>query len=251
MKDAEDLARYQDNFIAAAFDATTAAMMVQPGFAVYRNTLLKGCVDNLAANFPTVMRLVGEQWFRAAALEYARAEPPVSVSLFDYGATFPSFLADFAPAAELPYLATVARLDRLWIECHTAADALPLAAEDLAALAPEALGASCLHPHPATRWLLSEHHPAGAIWIANREQREFISSATWRGDSILLTRIDNTVQWRLIDAGTTAFLDACLCGDTLQAAAMQGLSLQPELDVAATLGMLLQAGALITLPESP
>lgn len=251
MKDVEDLARYQDDFIAAAFQDAEAPIPAQPGFAVYRNTLLKGCVDNLAANFPTVMRLVGEHWFHAAALEYARAEPPTSVSLFDYGATFPAFLADFAPAAELPYLATVARLDRIWIECHTAADALPLSAEDLAALAPEALGATCLRPHPATRWLSSDHHPAGAIWIANREQREFVSSAIWRGDSMLLTRIDNAVQWRLIDAGVTAFLDACLCGDELQAAAMHGRSLQPDLDIAATLGMLLQAGALITLPESP
>ncbi|EEF24217.1 conserved hypothetical protein, partial [Ricinus communis] len=145
----------------------------------------------------------------------------------------------------------VARLDRLWIECHTAADAQPLSAEHLATLAPEALGATCLRPHPATRWLTSDQHPAGAIWIANREQREFVSSAIWHGDSVLLTRIDGAVHWRLIEAGVTAFLDAGLCGDALEAAAMHGLSLQPDLDIAATLAMLLQAGALTTLPESP
>jgi hypothetical protein len=44
-------------------------------FKVYRNTVLKGCVDALAANFPTVLRLVGEDWFRAAALIHVCAEP--------------------------------------------------------------------------------------------------------------------------------------------------------------------------------
>jgi hypothetical protein len=251
MNELEDLARFQDDFVELAFGgapaastlAAVTAMSAQAGFAVYRNTLLKGCVDNLAANFPTVMRLVGEPWFRAAALEYAGGEAPTSVSLFDYGTTFPAFLARFPPASELPYLADVARLDKMWVECHIAADALALSAADLAALAPEALGATVLPPHPATRWLSSDQHPAGAIWIANREAREFVPPSPWGGDSVLLTRIDNAVHWRPIDAGAAAFLDACARGEPLQEAAAHALSSRPDLDVAATLAMLLQAGA--------
>jgi hypothetical protein len=33
----------------------------QPGFAVYRNTVLKGCIDALQANYPTVHALVGDR----------------------------------------------------------------------------------------------------------------------------------------------------------------------------------------------
>ncbi|TFW17442.1 HvfC/BufC N-terminal domain-containing protein, partial [Duganella callida] len=132
MNDLRELAAYQDDFIAAVYGAAPlsgvlAAIAAQPGFAVYRNTILKGCADNLAANFPTVLRLVGEPWFHAAALDYARAAPPVEVSLIDYGHDFPAFLAALAPAAELPYLAGVAQLDRLWLAAHTAADAPTLA----------------------------------------------------------------------------------------------------------------------------
>lgn len=251
MNSVEDLMRYQDDFIAAAFQGTASAsaLAAQPGFAVYRNTLLQGCADSLAANFPTVMRLVGEPWFHAAALEYARSAAPVSVSLSDYGATFPAFLADFAAAAELPYLPGVARLDRLWIASHSAADAPALSAAGLAALTPEALGATCLAPHPATRWLTSEQHPAGAIWISNREQREFDADAPWRGDSVLLTRIGHSVHWRQIGEGAAALLDACARAAPLQDAAGHALSVQPDLDIAATLAMLLQASAFTTLPE--
>lgn len=256
MKNLDDLARYQDDFIAAAFRGvqpapTLVAISAQSGFVVYRNTLLKGCVDNLAANFPTVLRLVGAQWFHGAALAYADGEPPPGVSLFDYGATFPAFLANLPSATELPYLANVARLDRMWIECHTAADAEPLSAAELSSLPPAALGVTCLSPHPSARWLTSADHPAGAIWIANREQQEFDAGEAWRGDSVLLTRIDNAVHWQLVDAGTAAFLDACALGAGLEEAAAHALSLQPGLDVAATLALLLNAGAFTTFTGNP
>lgn len=254
MNNIEDLMHYQDAFIDAAFHgapatSAVAAISTQAGFAVYRNTLLKSCVDNLAANFPTVVKLVGEPWFRAAALEYAHREPPVSVSLFAYGTTFPDFLANFPSAAELPYLANVARLDILWLACHIAADAAPLCAAELATLAPEALGATCLSPHPASRWVRCEGHPAGQIWIANREQRPFDADIPWRGDNVLLTRIDNAVHWILVNDGTAAFLDACADGAALQDAAAHAVSVQPDLDIAATLALLLQTHAIITPSE--
>src|SRR5262245_45804363 len=99
-----------------------ATLIAQPGFAVYRNTVLKGCIDTLQANFPTVARLVGDDWFRAAAAEFARCTLPDQPTLLLYGQEFTDFLRDFPPAAELPYLCGVAHLDRLWSECHVAAD---------------------------------------------------------------------------------------------------------------------------------
>ena len=78
------LGAFQDAFVAALTGAPdsaageVAALVGQPGFAVYRNTLAKGCVDALRANFPTVERLVGEEWFAAAATLYARQMPPRS-----------------------------------------------------------------------------------------------------------------------------------------------------------------------------
>src|SRR5690606_8245365 len=58
------LARFQDAFLRALLsgapapigDATIAGLCGQPGFAVYRNTAIKGCIDALAANYPSVAR---------------------------------------------------------------------------------------------------------------------------------------------------------------------------------------------------
>ncbi|MGJ4749098.1 DNA-binding domain-containing protein, partial [Leptospira sp. SA-E8] len=74
----DDLARFQNEFLHALYHPADASVRMhrlseQAGFAVYRNTVLKGCVDALEANFPTVTRLVGQDWLRAAALGYARA----------------------------------------------------------------------------------------------------------------------------------------------------------------------------------
>jgi len=68
------LTDFQDGLSAALLHASPlppapwlAALAAQPGFAVYGNTVLKGCIDALQASYPTVCQLVGEEWFRAAA----------------------------------------------------------------------------------------------------------------------------------------------------------------------------------------
>mgnify|MGYP000920526237 CR=1 FL=1 len=136
----------------AAYLGALDALLAQPGFAVYRNTVAKGCIDALQANYPAVHALVGTDWLRAVAHAFVHQHPPSDGRLMDYGAGFAEFLEGFGPAASLPYLGAVARLDRCWTEAHLAADAPALQAAWLAQQAPEALALLRLHPHPATRW---------------------------------------------------------------------------------------------------
>ena len=152
------LAGFHSAFAAALFTPADprgplAALTAQPAFAVYRNTVMKACVDALEANFSTVARLVGSDWFRAAAARYVyvAAQPPDDARMLEYGGSFADFLQTFEPARELPYLADVARLDRCWTEAHAAADGSPDAAF-IGTLAPEELGATRVAPHPAARW---------------------------------------------------------------------------------------------------
>ncbi len=186
------LADYQDAFAQAllAEDPRSASpelahLVAQPGFAVYRNTVLKGCIDALQANFPAVARLVGDEWFRAAAAVYARREPPTAPTLLSYGQTFAEFLAHFEPAAELPYLADVARVDRLWSEAHVAADDDTLDPAALAQLAPEDMRRLSLRPHAAARWAWCDEHPIYTLWSRNRESAgEFDAEIDWRGEGV-------------------------------------------------------------------
>ena len=150
-----ELADFQDGFVRALLAPheevpdNLRALVEQPGFAVYRNTVLKGCIDALQANYPAVLRLVGEEWFRAAAALHVRAQPPGDARLLLYGMDFPDFLRDFEPAADLPYLSGVALLDRFWTEAHVAAEAVALAPAALAGLSLDQLGDLVLAPHPA------------------------------------------------------------------------------------------------------
>lgn len=243
------LARFQDYFASAllAPDATvspeTAALVAQPAFAVYRNTVMKGCIDALQANYPAVLRLVGEEWFRAAAAIHVRESLPSVAMLLDYGAGFAAFLARFEPAAELPYLPGVARLDRLWSEAHGAPDEDALDPAVVAGLAPEALAAMVLHPHAAARWAWFEDAPIYTIWSRNRAPGTPDPEFEWQGEGALLVRPRDAVEWMRLDAAGCTFLDVCAAGGTLAAAAQAALAVQGDADLARLMSTLLGAGA--------
>ena len=241
------LASFQQDFSRALFAGSDAAASLasQPGFAVYRNTVMKGCIDALEANYPAVVRLVGGEWFRSAAALYVRAEPPRDARLQRYGEGFAAFLRGFEPAAELPYLPFVAQLDRCWTESHVAADARPADAAWLAGLACESLASTVLRPHPAARWAWFDELPAYSIWQRNRSDDTAQGELVWQGEGALLTRPAANVTWSALGCGGCAFLDACAAGRPLGAAAEAALGAEADIDLAALLSHLLQRGALV------
>jgi len=254
---AASLARFQDAFARALVagtapeEAAVAGLVAQPAFAVYRNTVMKGCVDALQANFPAVAKLVGEEWFRAAAAQFAARERPKEPSLLAYGNSFPSFLAGFPPAGELGYLADVARLDRLWTQAHAAADAPAIGREALAVADPGALGAAVLHPHPAARWAWFGDAPVYTIWRRNREELPDDGELPWQGEGVLLTRPDDTVRWIAIGDPARRFLDACSRSLPLGIALEAALEADPDTNLVRLMNTLVDAGAFARLSLSP
>ena len=248
-----DLGRFQDGFAqallapepaaATGLAPEIAALARRPGFAVYRNTVMKGCIDALQANYPAVARLTGEEWFRAAAAMFARQHLPAQASLLYYGEAFAEFLARFEPAAGLPYLPGVARLDRYWTESHTASDESALAPAALAGFAPEALATLVLHPHAAARWTWFADQPIYTIWERNREASFDESEIEWRGEGALLARPQGVVRSAKLDAAGCAFLDACAAGLPLAAAAGAAREAQQDADLARLMQILLETGA--------
>ncbi|RST56639.1 DNA-binding domain-containing protein [Variovorax sp. MHTC-1] len=243
------LAQFQDAFAKALFapqdiaDPVLRQLAAQPAFAVYRNTVMKGCVDALEANFPVVARLVGSEWFRAAAALHVAAAPPHDGRLMNYGSGFAEFLHNFEPAAELPYLPGVARLDALWCEAHAAEDAPVLDAAWLARCVPELLATLVLELHPAARWAWFDQQPVYSIWARNRAPGDDEEELVWQGEGALLTRPADTVVWRAITRAGCAFLDACAAGLPLAEAAERALAVDADADLAALLESLLRAGA--------
>jgi hypothetical protein len=219
-------------------------VFAHPAFAVYRNTVMKGCIDALEANFPAVARVVGNDWFRSAAAEYVRARPPRDARLLAYGDQgFGAFLQALPSAAALPWLASVARLDTLWRAVHVAGDAPLLHAHALAGQAPDALAERVLAPHPAACWAWFDDAPIASLWSRNRASQPADAELVWQGEGLLLTRPAGAVQWQPLTRAGCALLDACADGLALGVAAEQALQAQPETDLALLLAHLLQAGA--------
>lgn len=244
------LARFQDAFARALLapenagcPPEVASLATQPAFAVYRNTVMKGCIDALQANYPAVARLVGEEWFRAAAAFHVREALPADPTLLRYGAAFADFLARFEPAAELPYLSGVARLDRFWTEAHQAPTTEALVPNAVASLAPEALAGVVLHPHPAARWAWFGDGPIYTIWSRNRSDAPSDAELDWRPEGALLVRPHDVVEWFALDTAGCALLDACAAGCTLAEAAQAALDAQGDCDLAQLMSTLLVAGA--------
>lgn len=227
-----------------------AAVFSQPGFTVYRNTVLKACVDALASNYPAILKLVGEQWFRAAATIYASHNLPTTPTLLYYGASFADFLRDFEPAADLPYLAGVAQLDRYWSEAHGAADGTPVLAESLALLSPERVTETAFKPHPSARWAWFADKPIATLWQRNTDRPGVMlenqnDELDWCAEGMLIVRPHDSVIAMPLQLSGCTFLDACGQGQPLGEAATIALTTDPSTDISQQLAVLLQAGALI------
>ena len=240
------MARFQDAFAEALHDEDASfAPARQAAFAIYRNTAMRGCLDALEANYPAVVCLVGREWFRAAAAVHVAQSPPQDGRLVSYGSDFADFLGTFGPASGLPYLADVARLDRLWTESFIAEDAAVLDAAAIASFAADSLGALRPRRHPALRTFRSPL-PAVSIWMASRHGLPASAEMVWQPEHAIVTRVGHAVCVTPVDAPTLRFIDAIGQGATLADAATSTLTAHPDARVDLLLAGLLQAGAFAT-----
>lgn len=210
-------------------------------FAVYRNNVAVGLTNSLAAGFPVVARLVGEEFFAGMARAYIATERPRSPLMFEYGRAFPDFVADFAPAASLPYLADVARIEAAWVRAYHAKDRPPLDLSDLSALPAETLVAARLAPHPAAA-LVCSAFPAGSIWQAH--QIDVVEAPAARGgEAVLVARPALDVAVHVVPAPDAPFLEALLNDAPLGEAAAAAMAADPAFDFGRALGGLTGLGA--------
>jgi hypothetical protein len=143
----------------------------QKRFDVYRNNVVMSLIDALRSRFPAVERIVGEEFFGACARVHATLNPPRSRLMMHYGDEFPAFLATFKPAADMPYLPDVARIEAARTRAYHAADAAGITPADIAALDPQALSASRVTLHPSVQ-LVRSQYPAVTIWAMNAGEAE-------------------------------------------------------------------------------
>ena len=210
-------------------------------FRIYRHNLRHGLAGTLAEAFPVVRRLVGAEFFEAAAGVFIELHPPKDRMLAAFGSEFADFLSAFEPAQTVPYLADVARLERARIEALHAADAEPLDPASLATLGADIV-ASRFIPHPACR-LVQSTHPVLSIWQANTAAQASSLPVRGRPESVLVTRPDLELQMVRLSVGDAAFTDALLNGRSAEGAHAAAVALDSCFDPMPVFRTLLDAGA--------
>lgn len=216
--------------------------------AVHRNNVLSSLIDALADTFPVVQELVGEEFFRALAASFVRAAPPRTPILAHFGAEFPAFVGAFPPAASVPYLADVARLEWMRVQAYHSADAAtvgPAVLEQLATRA-EGIGRLQLTLHPSVQ-AFSSAFAAVSIWSAHQGVGELGNIDIHACESALVLRQDLEVVVLPVAAGAVAFVEAvCRC-NRLAAALDAAVARSTDFDLVGLLAALLGRGAVTGL----
>lgn len=220
-------------------------------FAVYRNNVTVGLIRALEARFPAVFDLVGAEFFRAMAREFALANPPASPVLIEFGDRFPTFIASFAPAVDLPYLADVARIEAARTRAYHAADIPRLGPDAFGAVPPERLGSLRLTIHPAVT-IVRSLYPALTIFAMSSGVVQPAPIETWQAEDTLIDRVDYDAVVRPLAPGQGQFLQNLQNGALLQQAVDLVIDGHPEFDLAAGLAHLIGSRIvthLNTIPE--
>jgi hypothetical protein len=210
------LRELQLNFVEAVlsgkFDALAECIRA-PGstperrLGIYRNNTISNLRGALREVYPIIEQLVGAEFFSQAAKEFIAAHPSTSGDLNDYGDGFADFLTGFPPAAELPYLPDVARLEWALERAYYAPDQAPLELQRLGEVSPDRYGDLRLKLHPAAA-LIQSDYPLGAIWEFHQPGYEgdgFIDLNAG-GAMMLVTRRDMRTMMEPLDQAEFVFL---------------------------------------------
>ena len=154
---------------------------------IYRNNTLFILTDNLKATFPATAALGSEEFFRYAAREFIKSDPPESGDMNTYGEHFPAFLRETELVENHPFLADVAKLEWLRQEAYMAADK------------------SNTTLHPSLR-LFSSQWPVISLWKLGKGQCAAEDVDMSRGENAVIFRRGDGIEMWSVDANTSAFI---------------------------------------------
>jgi len=206
---------------------------------IHRHHVMQSLAAALASTFPTVHAIVGEAFFRTMAEGYVLREMPGQPVLAEYGEGFPGFVSGYGPAATLPYLADMAKLDWALNLAFHAPLGGRLAVSDLADLPAERL--FDLRPALAIgATLLQSPYPIDRIWHASQPgaTAETVSLEDGPASVVVLRRSDDAA-FASLEPSEAAFVAALAGGAGLGEAAEAALSVEPAFDPSGAFARLL------------
>ncbi len=213
-------------------------------FNIYRNNRAGSLIAALQDTYPVLCRLLGSDFFNAAARQFIDQHPPSGPILSEYGSGFGRFVQQFPNTANYPYLADVAELEWQRLQSYHAANELTLTAENLQAIDPTLLLKSKLKPHSAAA-MIKSNWAIGSLW-ANTQTDTKTQLNLSQAEFVLISRPQWNVQLKLLSSEGAMFMQLLTNGLTIEEAATQCLSNHANFDTGSHLHDLMGAGAFST-----
>lgn len=216
---------------------------------IHRHHVRHSLIGALAATFPTVQAIVGETFFATMAAGFVLQDFPGQPVLTEYGAAFPAFVSGYGPAATLPYLADVSRLDWALNLAYHAPIEPRLEASDLAGLPGERLFELEL-ALAAGATLVRSPWPIDRIWHAAQPGAPAGTVSLDEGSaSVLVLRRPEDAAFACLDPAEAAFVAALAAGASLGEAGERAFSGEPAFDPSTTFARLLSLQAFAALQQ--
>jgi hypothetical protein len=216
-------------------DSRTALQRLQ----LHRHHVTRSVGAVLAATFPTVAAVVGQEFFGLLARDFmigTALEDPV---LSRYGEHFPQFVTARQDMHGLPYLADVARLDwALNVAFHAGVEPR-LSAADLTGWPQDALLSLSVRL-PTGSSLIESAYPLDLIWQTSQPSSAVDKVDLAAGPACLMVfRRSEDAAFAVFSPGEAAFIKRLHRGDRLAIAAEHASRVEEDFDVAATFGRML------------
>lgn len=217
-------------------------------FAVYRNNVIASLVEALADTFPVTLELVGDEFFRAMAQLFVRKNLPRSRVLAFYGESFPSFIKHFPPAASVPYLADVARLEMLRVYAFHALDVDELPATALASALANSDGLPDMRIglHPSTG-IIRSRYAVASLWAAHQGDDDISNVDPFMSENALVIRPYLEVEVITTEIAASDFVVSILQGASLVGALEHAIHAHPDFDLTSILALLVRTHAISSI----
>lgn len=208
---------------------------------IYRNGILKACVDALSSNYPTLKSYLGDEDFKTLSRNFILHFWPNDTRLSTYGAG----LAEFIGNDYLPYSGDFAKLDRAWLDALFAIDQQALQSNEIETILTQEKQQDLFSLQLADSVKLV-HLNTDCInqWLSLKFEvsDNGIQSAT---QTVLFWRNQLKVQCRLLNDFEETFIRTLQETNSILNAAEKTLTTNSEHDIGALFGALLTAGVLI------
>jgi hypothetical protein len=194
--------------------------------------------------WPKPLLLLRRWWVRRSSAPWPGlcARPPALLT--HHGvlrSRLPRFIAAFPPAASVPYLADVARLEMARVRAYHAADAAPIDAAMLQAALGNPAEQRCLQLalHPSVQ-VVSSDFAVGDIWTAHHEPLDSGGFDPDLPQHVMVFRNRLHVDMLLLCAGDAHWVSALQNRHTLLNATVSACSAWPDFDLPRCLATLLR-----------